>query len=591
MKKNIFLLFSLIIISLVALGCSSNQEPTNEGNEEKELLAEEESTEAEEISEEEKQKALEEEREELEKVRREELGEFYVPLPALGEEEEIRTVKAKALYLTGTIAGFNFDEELIDYYADYIKALSGQSEGSPDGSRLDELNKLEKVLGIAKASEINALVIDIKNDDGHVTWNSDIDIVKEVGSNVSPSFADYTPLMDYLEENEIYTIARVVAFKDPFFAQAKSDHAIQLIEGGVYLDRAGEAWVNPFDQYVWDYVISVSKEAALRGFDEIQYDYVRFPDGAARYNPITKFPGRDDRRKDEGIEDFLAYAREELEPYNVHVAADVFGIVTRSWDDIPDDIGQTWRKVANNVEYICPMIYPSHYGPGLYGYDVPDRHPYEIAKLAVMEAIERNAAQKNPGIIRPWFQGFNAPWVSGHINYDGKAISDQMVASWELGVEEYIIWNAGNNYEPMSFFFHDRIDKNKVEGEDILERTAEMALDKFLKAERDSKYSTLYLLTPIDDRLEDYDEFVEEIEKTNPVLKSYTINSVSKNGETGYLASVNVSYISDLGEFNSEEAEYEIVEENQVFKVRVPKIEWEEVGETEEAEETEGTDE
>ena len=562
-------------MSLAISGCSTNQDAANKDvGEDGTSMENEKNAEGEELSEEEKQKAMETEREELEKTRKEELGEFYVPLPPLGDDK-VDTVKAKSLYITGTIAGFEFEQERIDYYVEYINALNGKSGNSPDTSRLDEINKLEKILGIAKASEINALVIDIKNDDGHVTWNSDIDIVKEVGSNVSASFVDYQPLMDYLEENEIYTIARVVAFKDPFFAAAKPDNAIQLTEGGVYLDRAGESWVNPFDEYVWNYVVAVSKEAALRGFDEIQYDYVRFPDRASHYNPITKFPGRDDRKKDEGIEDFLIFAREQLKPYNVHIAADVFGIVTHSWDDIPDDIGQTWRKVANNVEYICPMIYPSHYGPGLYGFDVPDRHPYEIAKLSVMEAIERNAAQKDPAIIRPWFQGFNAPWVSGNINYDGKAISDQMVAAWELGVEEYIIWNAGNNYDPMSFFYHDRIDKTVVEGQDIMDRTPEMALERFLKAERDSKYSNLYLLTPIEDRAEDYDEFVEAIEETNPVLNSYTINSVKKN-DKGYIASVDVSYTSDKGEFSGENVEFEIVEENEVFKIKTPEIEWQE---------------
>lgn len=577
MKKNIFVLFSLIIIALVLSACSSKEQTLSESNKENEIpMEKEEIVEIPEVSEEEKQKALQEEREELEKTRMKELGEFYVPLPPLGEDKEIKTVKAKALYITGNIAGFKFQEKNIDYYVEYINALSGQSGKSPDSSRLDEINKLEKVLGIAKATEINSLVIDIKNDSGHVTWDSDLKIVEDIDSSSQARFSDYTPLMDYLEENEIYTIARIVAFKDPFFAKSKPEHAIQLTAGGVYLDQAGESWVNPFDQYVWDYVIAVSKEAALRGFHEIQYDYVRFPDRASYYNPITNFPGRNDRDKDEGIEDFLAYARKELKPYNVHVAADVFGIVTRSWNDIPDDIGQTWRKIANNVDYICPMIYPSHYGTGVYGYDVPDKHPYEISKLAVMEAIERNAAQKEPAIIRPWFQGFTAPWVKGHINYDGKAISDQMVAAWELGVEEYIIWNAGNNYNPMSFFYHDRRDNVLNEEEDMVERTPEMALEEFLKAERHVRYKNLYLLTPIEDRLEDYDEFVEKNEEINPVLKSYSINSVNKNGEIGYLASVNVSYTSDLGEFNSETAEYEIIKENGVYKVRTPEIEWEE---------------
>lgn len=562
------------MVSLLS-GCVSSGDKANENPKEDESLAqvEEETPEVPELTEEEKLEILQAERAELEKVRKTEMGEFYVPLPPIGEDHELQTVKAKALYITGNVGGFKFQEEDIDYYAEYISALSGQSGKSADSSRLDEVNKLEKALGIAKASEINALVIDVKNDHGLVTWTSDLEIVKQVGSNTNVPFNDYTPLFDYLDKNDIYTIARIVAFKDPLFAKAKPDHAILLKAGGVYLDNAGESWVNPFSEYVWNYVVSISKEAALRGFDEIQYDYVRFPDRAATYNPITEFPGRNDRDKDEGIEDFLAFARKELEPYNVHVSADVFGIVTHSWDDIPDDIGQTWRKVANQVEYICPMIYPSHYGTGVYGFEVPDRHPYEVARIAVMEAIERNASQKDPAIIRPWFQGFSAPWVRGNIKYDAKAISDQMVAASELGVEEYIIWNASNNYEPMSFFYQDRVDKSVIkEGYDIMNRSPEEALDRFLKAQRSTRYPQLYLMTPIEHRLEDYDEFVQDMKKTNPVLKSFTVNSITKNDDGSYKAIVDASYEDDSGSFTGEVG-YEIIEENRVFKVKAPKIE------------------
>ena len=415
----------------------------------------------------------------------------------------------------------------------------------------------------------------MKSDDGDVTWESDLEIVKEVDTDSVGSFSDYQPLLDYMDKNEIYKIARIVAFKDPLFAAAKPQHAIQLKAGGVYLDHSGDSWVNPFDQYVWDYVVGLSREAALRGFDEIQYDYVRFPDRAAEYNPITDFPGRDDRDKDEGIEDFLAYAKEALEPYNVHISADVFGIVTRSWNDTPDDIGQTWRRIARQVEYIAPMIYPSHYGPGLYGYDIPDQHPYGVVREAVMEAIERNASQKEPAIIRPWYQGFNASWVSGHIEYGPKAISDQMVAAHELGVEEYIIWNASNVYDPMSFFYQDRIDKTSIaEGNDMMNRTPEETLEIYLNAQANSRFKDQYLLALISSRNEDFDKFVEEMEKVNQVLDSYTINSVSDKEGKGYLASVAVSYSSDLGTFESDSVEYEIIEENGVYKVKTPKIEW-----------------
>lgn len=576
MKKGILIFIITILILSLLVGCDQEpQEPTEPLQEAEEAVEAEETPQVEELSEEEKMQILIQEREDLERTRKAEMGEFYVPLPPLDLDDELQTEKAKALYLTGNVAGFQFQEEDIDYYADYVLALSGQSGETPDTSRLGDVNKLEVALGIAKASEINSMVIDVKNDHGLVTWESDLEVVNKVGSSINPPFKNYQPLMDYLEENEIYTIARVVAFKDPIFAAANPAHAILLKEGGVYLDNAGESWVNPFDQYVWDYVVAVSKEAALRGFDEIQYDYVRFPDNARYYNPITDFPGRDGRDKDEGIEDFLEYASDELEPYNVHLSADVFGFITHSWDDKPEDIGQTWRKVANQVEYICPMIYPSHYGSGVYGFDVPDRYPYEVARISVMEAIERNASQKEPAIVRPWFQGFTASWVSGNIRYDAKAISDQMVAAAELGVDEYIIWSAGNNYNPMSFFYHDRIDDSiPKEGHDIMDRTPEMALDRFLKAERSTRLSQLYLLTPINERSEDYDKFVQDHEEINPVLQSFNVSEIVERDDGSYLAKVDVEYKSDLGSFAMERAEFEIREENKVFKISKPQIEW-----------------
>lgn len=513
MKHIKGLAFYILSLSLILSGCT--QLPAqSQGNTNKPEVVDsiENEKQFNELSEENKAKRIKE-RERLEAERKADYGEFYVPLPGLDQEPALKTVKAKALYLTANVAGFPFSEEDVEYYADYIRAISGESGKSPDASRMDQVNKLEKALGICEATEINALVIDIKNDDGVVAWNSNIDIVNRIKSNASAPFKDYEKLMNYLEKKEIYRIARIVAFKDPYFAGLESSHAIQLKAGGVYQDYSGKMWVNPFDEYVWKYLVAVSKEAALRGFQEIQYDYVRFPDDAKTYNPITEFPGRNDRDKDEGIEDFLKHANTELEPYRVHLSADVFGITTHSWDDKPEDIGQTWRKIANQVDYICPMIYPSHYGPGLYGFPVPDQHPYEIVRLSLSEAIERNAAQKKPGIIRPWIQGFTAGWVKGNIDYDAEAIGVQLAASQELGIDEYIIWNASNNYEPMSFFYQHLVNKTvRQNGTDRLSRTPEETLNRYLDAEKNKRYSILYLLTPIDERPEDYDEFVREME-------------------------------------------------------------------------------
>lgn len=561
MKKNwlIIVLLGLMVFTACSKVDTPNV-PTEEGPTQEELDKE-------------AYEKLVEERRLLEETRKTELGEFYVPLPAIDQENELVTVEAKALYVTSNVAGFPFNLDDIEYYKNYILALKNGE--SFDESRLDQVNKLEKILGIAEATEINALVIDVKNDEGLVAWKSDVEIVNRVGSNWNTPMKDFDTLMNYLKEKEIYTIARIVAFKDPFFAKNNPDHAIQLNSGGVYLDRSGFAWVNPFDQYVWDYVISVSQEAALRGFDEIQYDYVRFPDNAKYYNPITYFPGRNDRDKDEAIRDFLLYAREKLDPYNVHVSADVFGVVTHSWDDKPEDIGQTWRMIANSTEYICPMIYPSHYGYGFYGFNVPDQYPYEVVRTALLEALERNAAQRNPAIIRSWYQGFTATWVKGYIPYEEDAIGKQIAAGVELGLNEYIIWNASNTYYPLSFFYEDKINSNvRVEGEDILERTPEEALKRYLDAQLFKRYSHQYLLTPMDDRAEDYDEFSSAIIESEFVLKNYEILSVNKNEDSTYTAQVNAKYSSKEGTATLENASYTIILEKDVYKIKPVELNW-----------------
>ena len=561
MKKNwlIIVLLGLMVFTACSKVDTPNV-PTEEGPTQEELDKE-------------AYEKLVEERRLLEETRKTELGEFYVPLPAIDQENELVTVEAKALYVTSNVAGFPFNLDDIEYYKNYILALKNGE--SFDESRLDQVNKLEKILGIVEATEINALVIDVKNDEGLVAWKSDVEIVNRVGSNWNTPMKDFDTLMNYLKEKEIYTIARIVAFKDPFFAKNNPDHAIQLNSGGVYLDRSGFAWVNPFDQYVWDYVISVSQEAALRGFDEIQYDYVRFPDNAKYYNPITYFPGRNDRDKDEAIRDFLLYAREKLDPYNVHVSADVFGVVTHSWDDKPEDIGQTWRMIANSTEYICPMIYPSHYGYGFYGFNVPDQYPYEVVRTALLEALERNAAQRNPAIIRSWYQGFTATWVKGYIPYEEDAIGKQIAAGVELGLNEYIIWNASNTYYPLSFFYEDKINSNvRVEGEDILERTPEDALKRYLDAQLFKRYSHQYLLTPMDDRAEDYDEFSSAIMESEFVLKNYEILSVNKNEDNTYTAQVNAKYSSKEGTATLENASYTIILEKDVYKIKPVELNW-----------------
>jgi len=560
-KPWLYLLVLSLVVSLLA--CQSVSEPEPEPEVEPEI----------ELTEEQRWAQIVAEREALEVTRKQERQEFYVPLPALDSTKEKIPVSVKALFLTANVAGMEFSLEDVSYYADYVRALSQKQ--SFDASGLDSVNRLERALGIALATEINAFVIDMKDDRGLIPYPSQLEIVQMLGTNFNTPLNNLDSLMAFFDAHDIYSIARVVAFKDPFVAEKLPNHSIQLIAGGVYRDKAGFAWVNPFDPYIWDYLVAVSQEVALLGFDEIQYDYVRFPDSAKAYNPIAYFPYRDNKDKDVAISEFLAYAKKHLEAYPVFVSADVFGVITNSWDDKPEDIGQTWRHIANVVDYISPMIYPSHYGPGYYGFSVPDQHPYAVVKKATQEALERNAAQRRPAIIRSWFQGFSAPWVQGNITYTPDVIAQQMIAHRELGLDEYILWNAANIYDPMTFFYEDQLKPALEVGSiDILERTPQMALERYLIADRSQRHSILYLLTPMDMRADDFDEFSAMLTQQGRLLIQFQVLSVAEVSAGVYEARVSVLYETETQKASSSDALYRIALENRVFKIAEPPLDW-----------------
>jgi len=592
--KNKALIVLLVIILVIFSGCSEgevveeHEEETttspaiDDGDEEPEEVEEE-------LSDEEKaQIAYDEYLEELEsteKERKESLGEFYVELPKLTfeeftSEESNGKVEAKGLFLTGSSAGMSLDDEDIQNYAAYVKALKENNQDKINELLpvIDGINRFERAVALALETEVNALVIDVKDDSGLMTYESNLDIVQEVNGNRGVRINDVKAMLEKLKDYDIYTIARIVTFKDENFAVQKPDHSIQLKNGGVWKDYSGTSWVNPFDKYVWNYNIAIAKEAALNGFDEIQFDYVRFPDNAKAYNPITHFPGRNDREKDEAIGDFLEYAEMELADYKVHTAADVFGLITRNWDDEPEDIGQTWIEMAPFVEYMCPMVYPSHYGEWWYGFEVPDAHPYGVLKGSMKEAIEKNAAVESDTIIRPWIQGFTAGWIEGHIFYSPTKIRDQILASKELGINEYLIWDPGNTYDPRIFFPSEEEKATTYPldtgDKDLVGRTPSDAVTDYLSAERKNMISRVYLLTPIKDRVHNFKEFYKKFTSEENTLISYEVldYEIYEEGK----AKVNLSYKYEIVNENEEIEEYiensgdtwETIKEKGVWKVR-----------------------
>lgn len=593
MRKYPVLLTLLVLIlalSLLITGCQTSKDPSDSKVVQADTIDtdnDEQKEDEKEPSEEDKKAEQEkkiEERNALEEQRKKDLGDFYVPLLPLDDEREIEKVEAKGLFVTGNVAGMTVDKANVEMYAEYTKALHENNNAKVNelSSKVNNLNKFEKILGIAVATEINSLVIDVKDDDGLMTYKSNLSIVEQVEADKNPRIKDINALMELLKEYDIYPIARIVTFKDKNFASHRTDHAIQLKSGGTWRDNKGVAWVNPFDKYVWNYNIAIAKEAVLNGFKEIQFDYIRFPDNAKSYNPVTLFPGREDRTKDEAIEDFLEYAKQELEPYRVNLAADVFGVITKSWDDKPEDIGQTWRKMAKSIDYMCPMIYPSHYGTGWYGYTVPDQHPYGVLAGALKEAIERNASLEDPPIIRPWIQGFTASWVPGYIKYNPKEVRDQILAGKELGINEYIVWNASNVYNPLAYFPSEAEnnviapDKRQDKEKDLIGRTPDSVLKDYLSAEKNKVYSKMYLLTPVKDRVFNFEEFKTGIESLNLKLVKFDVKEYTLIDENNAEVKLSYEYSTKVEEKElkaiNEDDTWKLKKENSIWKVMRPEI-------------------
>ncbi|MGL5190435.1 MAG: putative glycoside hydrolase [Cetobacterium sp.] len=307
--------------------------------------------------------------------------------------------------------------------------------------------KMERLINLANTTEINAFVIDIKDDNGVLSF--EMEAPKKFGIPVSKNYPikNIEEFMKKMKENNIYTIARIVSFKDPTYAKANPDKVIISRDTGKpYTNSDGIIWVSAHDRNLWDYNLSVAEEAAKAGFNEIQFDYVRFPaSNGGKLDAKLNYRNTKNESKPETIQKYLKYAKERLNPLGVYTSADVYGQVGTFSDDM--GLGQHWEAVTQVVDYISPMMYPSHYGNGAYGIAVPDAQPYKTIYHSLKDSINRNENVNSPAVIRPWIQAFTAKWVKGYIPYNEKEIREQIKAMNDLGVTEYLLWSPSNNYK------------------------------------------------------------------------------------------------------------------------------------------------
>lgn len=307
-------------------------------------------------------------------------------------------------------------------------------------------DRLDKLIEMTKRTKINTFVIDVKDDKGHMLFRTKAAEKYSPEANNYATVKDIAALMKKLKDNNIYTVARIVSFKDPTYTRQHPDRAIiYKSTGKPFTNSDGLIWASAYDKELWEYNLEVSKEAAEAGFNEIQFDYVRFPasDGG-KLDKSLDYRNTTGETKPQAIQDYLKYAREKLSPLKVYISADIYGLVGSVADDM--SLGQYWEAVSNVVDYVCPMMYPSHYANGTYGLSVPDAYPYETIYHSAKDSVARNKNIETPAGIRPWIQDFTAPWVKGHIKYEDKQVEAQIKALEENGVKEYLLWNAGNRY-------------------------------------------------------------------------------------------------------------------------------------------------
>ena len=298
----------------------------------------------------------------------------------------------------------------------------------------------QALIDLAARTEVNTFVIDLKDASGYVSYATEVMTAREAGADQEIRIRDLVGLLERLQEAGIYPIARIVMVKDPLLIRARPEWAVQDTAGGVWVDSNGLIWDNLHDQRVWDYHVDLPKEAAAVGFPEIQWDYVRFADAPQEDLDRAVYPGAEGRRRRDAVEGFLEYARAELEDSGVAMTLDVFGATTSAQSDV--GIGQYWERFIGSVDVALPMVYPSHYWVGSFGFLDPNGHPYEIVRAALLSAVRRSEAVEGAGVIRPWLQDFTL----GPPRYEAPEVRAQIQATYDAGIDEWVLWNASSRY-------------------------------------------------------------------------------------------------------------------------------------------------
>ena len=299
--------------------------------------------------------------------------------------------------------------------------------------------RLKHLIGIADSTEINALIIDMKDEFGLNYESSDPMVKKNAGTQVKAH--NLRALVDTIRAHGILPVARIVVFKDSVTARNNPDHTIRKADGTAWHDKKGQTWVNPYANAIWEYNFRVAEEAIRMGFGEIQFDYIRFPEPYKSLPPQV-FPEQNGRSKPQVLAEFLTAARNRFAKLGVRTTADIFGLVTTVGGTL--EVGQKWEPIAQSVDVVLPMVYPSHYPPGSFQLPHPNADPYNVIHIAISRARERDEKIGITGDhVRPWLQAFSI----GMPKYGAHELEEQKRAVYDSGYDGWVLWEPGSRYD------------------------------------------------------------------------------------------------------------------------------------------------
>ncbi len=305
-------------------------------------------------------------------------------------------------------------------------------------------SKLAQLVRLADSTEINAFVVDVKDDTGCLLYPSDVKIAQDVGATRCVRTRDVKSRLDTLHAHDIYAIARIVVAKDPLLAERRPQWSVQHRDGGLWRDRIGSAWVDAYNDSVWIYAAQLAVEAVRLGFAEVQFDYVRFPDEPKEMMAQAIFGSRKKGESQRaGVQAGIAILVNRIQPLGVPVTFDIFGLTAAATGDL--GIGQVWEDFVTVADVVLPMVYPSHYYRGSYGLAWPNGEPYRVVRNALREAIERSRPLGKAATIRPFLQAFTLGRRKPR--YTPHHIREQIRAAEELGIKTWVLWNPRSVYQ------------------------------------------------------------------------------------------------------------------------------------------------